>query len=357
MTEQHDTYQAIALQLTARSVEHCKDRSEAQAAILEHIAETERKIRASAIFSEGYAGPPVRLIVLPEYLFTSYPGRVTIPAFAQQCGFALDGPEYEALCGVAQRCGVFLSGNAYEQDAAFPDLYFQTCFIISDAGEIVLRYRRLISMYAPSPHDVWEAYLDAYGADSIFPVADTSIGRLGAIASEEILYPEIARMLGFQGVEVLAHNSSEVGSPMSTPKDIAKQARAFENMAYVVSANSAGIAGGGLPLQCADGGSRIVDYRGKIIAQAGYGETFTAAGTIDLSALRKTRQMPAMLNSLARQRPGLFADGYAANAENFQRPDGMMKDGAPVVPDRDYFKRAQEAVIKRLDQRGIDLGD
>ena len=104
----------------------------------------------------------------------------------------------------------------------------------------VLRYRRLLSMFAPSPHDVWDRYLDHYGLEGVFPVADTEIGRLAAIASEEILYPEIARALAFRGAEVFVHSSSEIGSPLGTAKDVAKRARAWENMAYVVSANTAG---------------------------------------------------------------------------------------------------------------------
>ncbi len=97
---------------------------------------------------------------------------------------------------------MFISGNWYELDEHFPDLYFQTSFIISDEGELVLRYRRLNSMYAPTPHDVLAKYIEVYGRESLFPVAKTSIGNLACIASEEILYPEIARCLAMQGAEV-----------------------------------------------------------------------------------------------------------------------------------------------------------
>ena len=345
-------YSAVAMQLTARSLEALGE-SEVRPAMLSHIGELAGTIRASSIFVEQYGGDPVKLAVLPEYLFTSYPGRITIPNFAARCGWDADGPEYDALGKVAHSLGMHIAGNAYERDAAFPDFYFQTSFLIAPSGEVVLRYRRLLSMFAPSPHDVWDAYLDRYGLDAIFPVADTAIGRIGAIASEEILYPEIARLLAMRGAEIFVHSSSEIGSPLATPKDIAKQARAFENAAYLVSANTAGIGGAALPLASADGGSRVVDYRGKILAQSLSGETFTAFASIDIDALRKLRRTPAMINSLARQRPALFAQAYAASAEAFHQANGMIEDGAPKVPDRDYFKRAQEAVIARLDRAGL----
>ena len=345
-------YAAVAMQLTARDVSTLGD-DEVRPATLSHIAEIGRQIANAAVFIRQYAGDPVKLAVLPEYLFTSYPGRVSIPDFARRAAWDADGPEYAALGDIAQRFGLHLAGNAYERDPHFPDLYFQTSFLVAPSGDTVLRYRRLFSMFAPSPHDVWDAYLDAYGADAVFPVAQTEIGRLGAIASEEILYPEIARALAMRGAEVLLHSSSEIGSPLATAKDIAKQARGFESMAYVVSANTAGIAGTGAPLASADGGSRIVDYRGKLMAQSLSGETFTAFATLDIAALRKARRTPAMVNTLARQRPGLFADVYGGAAPSFHGANGLMGEGAAAVPDRDYFLRAQEAVIARLEKAGI----
>jgi len=345
-------YAAIALQITARSVERAADRDAVEAQVLAHIGEVEASLRSARVFVEQYGGARVKLAVLPEYLFTSYPGRIGVADFAARAGFAIDGPEYAALGAAAQRLGLFLAGNAYERDASFPGFYFQASFIVAPSGEVVLRYRRLLSMFAPSPHDVWEKYLDRYGLEGVFPVARTEIGNLAAIASEEILYPEIARAHALRGAEVFVHSSSEIGSPLSTPKDIAKRARAFENMAYVVSANTAGISGTAMPLASADGNSQVIDWKGRIIAQSGDGETFTAFAEIDIAALRAARRVPAMTNMLARQRPTLFAKAYAG-AEAFHRADGLIEQGKPRVPDRDYFLRAQEEVIERLIKAGI----
>ena len=134
---------------------------------------------------------------------------------------------------------------------------------------------------------------------------------------------------------------------------MAKQARAFENLAYVISANTAGIAGTAMPLSSAEGNSQVVDWKGRVIAQSGDGETFTAFAPVDIGGLREARRTPAMTNYLARQRPALFAEAYAAAAEPFRGPDGMMADGKPSIPDRDYFRRAQEDVIERLAKAGV----
>ncbi|MBN9789426.1 nitrilase [Pseudonocardia sp. TMWB2A] len=344
-------YSALALQIAARSVERQPDRAAASAQMLAQIEEIGTKMRASSVFIQQYSGTATRLVVLPEYFLTSYPGRISIPDFAEKAALDMDGPEYEALGKIAQAQNLYLSGNAYERDPHFPGIYFQTSFVIAPSGDVVLRYRRLNSMFAPTPHDVWSKYLDIYGLDGVFPVAKTEIGNLAAIASEEILYPEIARAHALRGAEIFCHSSSEIGSPLATPKQIAKVARAFENIAYVVSANTAGIEGTAMPVASADGNSIVIDYKGKALAESSPGETFTAFADIDIAALRAARRKNGMTNFLSRQRLALFAPVYGADTH--QPADSLMRDGEVTTPDRDHFVRVQEQIIDRLSKEGL----
>ncbi len=350
MTETQN-YAAVAMQLAARSIEKTPDKATARAQMLAMIGEIETKIRSATIFIQQYAGSPVKLAVLPEYLLTSYPGRISIPDFADKAALEVDGPEYEALGAMAQRLKMFIAGNAYEVDTNFPGIYFQTSFVVAPSGDVVLRYRRLNSMFAPTPHDVWTKYLDIYGLDGVFPVARTEIGNLAAIASEEILYPEIARAHALRGAEIFVHSSSEIGSPLDTPKDIGKRARAQENMAYVVSANTAGIENTTLPLASADGNSMVVDYKGRVMAESNSGETFTAFADIDIGALRAARRKPAMTNFLARQRLELFAATYGNLS--VQKANGLIEVNELKTPDREYFLRTQEETIERMIKEGL----
>jgi predicted amidohydrolase len=345
------TYAAVALQFAARSVERAPDKATARKQMLETIAALGPKMRSANIFIQQYGGAPVKLAVLPEYFLTSYPGRISIPDFADKAALEVDGPEYEALGRIAQEQKLFLAGNAYEADMNFPGLYFQASFVIAPNGNVVLRYRRLNSMFAPTPHDVWSKYLDIYGLDGVFPVAKTEIGNLAAIASEEILYPEIARAHALRGAEIFVHSSSEIGSPIATPKMIAKRARAFENIAYVISANTAGITDTVLPQASADGNSMVVDWKGNVLSQSNSGETFTAFADIDLSALRAARRKPGMTNTLSRQRNALFAAVYAADTH--QHADSLIENGVVKTPDRDHFQRVSEETIERLAKDGL----
>ena len=176
-------YGAVALQVSCRAVNRLDRAEQVQQQMLNTIERLSAQVRAS----KAFIGQHTRLVVLPEYFLTGFPMGESISAWKNKACIAEDGAEYEALCRLCADNKVFLSGNVYELDKHFADLYFQTSFIISDSGDVVLRYRRLISMFAPTPHDVLDRYLDIYGADSLFPVADTELGRLAAVASEEIL--------------------------------------------------------------------------------------------------------------------------------------------------------------------------
>ncbi|WP_397423555.1 nitrilase-related carbon-nitrogen hydrolase [Phenylobacterium sp.] len=341
-------YIALALQTTCFAVNGAADAAASRPRMLASITRIADQITAS----KRFVGTDVRLVVLPEYFLTGFPMGETAAVWAEKAALEIDGPEYQALGDVARTADVFLSGNAYERDPHFPGLYFQTSFLIEPSGKLVLRYRRLVSLFAPSPYDVWEKYLSIYGLDGVFPVADTELGRMAAIASEEILYPDIARALTLRGAEVLLHSSSEIATSISSPKNIAKQARAIENLAYVISANSAGIEGIAIPKASTDGSSKIIDYRGLVLAEAGYGESMAAYAEIDIAGLRRYRRRPGMGNILSRQPLGLWRD--ALEGQDIQARNSLTgADGQTLTPDRSFYAERQRQAIARLADSGI----
>ncbi len=344
-------YRALALQTACHAINGCPDADTARAAIARNIERVGGQIRAS----KAFIGPDVRLVVLPEYFATGFPLGETLPAWTQRAAFAIDGAEYAQLGRIAQDNGVFLSGNAYEADPHFAPLYFQTSFVIDAQGAVVLRYRRLISLFAPSPVDVWDAYLDRYGIDAVFPVAHTALGRLACIASEEILYPEIARALALRGAEVFLHSTSEVGSTEATPKDIAKRARAVENLAFVISANSGGMQEVPFPGASTDGMSKIVDDGGRVLAAAGFGESMVAHAEIDIGGLRRRRLRPGMAHTLSRLPAAAIAAGLAPAplASNWL----LDADHGVRVPQRAEFAQRQRGVIDALRASGVLAAD
>lgn len=344
---------AVALQVSVTGVNRCADAESARARIAQNIGRIEGYATTASNFCEWFYGAPVRLVALPEYAVTGFPMAESPAEWREKACLAYDGPEYEALGKVAQDNDIFLAGNVYEVDPNFPELYFQVCFIIGPSGDVILRYRRLTSSFEPTPHDVWEKYLDIYGLDGVFPVARTEIGNLAMIASEEILYPEFTRMHVMRGAEVIIHPTSEPGSPQLTIKEIARRARAVENMAYVVSPNSASIDDIPIPPYTCSAMSKIVGPHGEVMVEAGQGgESMSANAVLDVGALRRERRRIGMANILSRQAYGLFAESYAQ--ADFHRGNFLL-DGDTVVepPDRLVFRKRQEETVERLIKAGL----
>ena len=314
-------YKALALQTDCHAVNRCTDHAEA----LEIMKSSIARMRGQILSGKAFHGPDMKLVCLPEYALTGFP------------------------MGETEASACYIGINLYERDPHFPALYFQASTLFAPNGDCVLRYRRLISMYAPSPYDVLETYLEHYTLEDLFPVADTPLGRLAALASEEIRYPEISRILAARGAEVILHPTSEAASTQMTYKNVAKLARAQENQCYIVSANSSAITHTALAAQSTDGRSQIVDDRGIILAEVPGGESISACADVDIAALRYRRARNGMDNMLARQPLELYATLFSQMAFH---PSGTLGDGSEA-PKRDFYKRRQDEVIERLKTLGV----
>lgn len=345
-------YAALALQISTLCVNDCADRASARARIAANIQHVHSSVAGSRAFIRQFNGVDIKLVVVPEYFLTGFPMGESVAVWRDKAALEIDGPEYRALGAIAREFDLYLAGNAYEADPNFPQLYFQCSFIIAPSGEVILRYRRLISLAGPTPYDVWDRYLEIYGLDKVFPVVDTPIGRLAAIASEEIQYPEIARCHVMRGAEVFVHSTSEIGSPLLTSKDIARRARATENLAYVVSANSARMDGNPIPASSTTGMTKIVDYKGDVLAEAAPGgESMVATATIDLDALRAARRRTGLTNMLVRQPFQAYAESYAAHV--FHARNLLLQDGQVRAPEKGEQTKWQQADIEKLGKAGL----
>jgi len=339
------SYRAVALQVACHAVNACRSRAESQPLIDAAIDRIAGQIKATI----GFFGPSTKLVVLPEYILTGFPMGESVAAWAEKACVQIPGPEIARIAAHAKALGVWIAGNSYEVDPEWPGRYFQACWLVGPDERVALKYRRLNSLFTPSPHDFWTDYRQRYSLRDIFPVADTPLGRLAAIASEEILFPELARCLMMHGAEVFLHSTSDIGGHPRNPKEVAKLARAYENAAYVISANTAGVHGTAMPAQSADGRSKIVDHAGVVLAEADQGETMVASAMVDLGALRRHRRQTGMSNLVARQRFEMYAPMYASHS--FTPPDQAREP----IQNRAELLKLQEQTIARLVELGVIL--
>jgi formamidase len=245
---------------------------------------------------------PVRLVVFPEFAHAA-PVYSTLQQLRDRLAVPIPNEHTDRLQAKAREHGIYIqSGSMLEADAHWPGVVFNTTCLVGPQG-ILYKYRK-VNPWIPyevhsSPHE-----LDGY-VDPLFPVADTPIGRIGCAICYDWLFPEAIRQLAANGAEVLLRVSAYMDPWGATEPmnwwTIVNRCRALENTAFVVAANQ-GASLRHYPPYSWPGGSQVVDFDGRILAEAsaGPGERIVVA-PIDITALRherETRRAHSMLAHL-----------------------------------------------------------
>lgn len=249
---------------------------------------------------------PVRLVVFPEFAHAA-PVYPTVDALLEHLAVEIPNEHTERLHERARRHGIYIqSGTMLERDARWPGVVFNTTCLIGPEG-LLSKYRK-VNTWIPfevhaSPHD-----LPGYD-EPLFPVVETEIGRLGCAICYDWLFPEVLRQLTANGAEVLIRVSAYMDPWGATEPmnwwTVINRARAIENIAWVVAANQ-GASLRHYPPYSWPGGSQVVDFDGRLLAEAspGPGERIVVA-PVDIAALRHEREtrighhMPAHLRTEA----------------------------------------------------------
>jgi len=257
---------------------------------------------------EGYSPfVPVRLVVFPEFAHAApvYPSASDL---YDKLSVPIPNEHTERYVEKAREHDAYIqTGTFLERDDRYEGVVFNTTCLIGPEG-ILTKYRK-VNTWIPwevhaSPHD-----LDGY-EDEVFPVADTPIGKLGVAICYDWLFPEALRQLTANGAEVLIRVSAYMDPWGATqPMDwwtVVNRCRALENVAYVVASNQAASLSHYPPFSW-PGGSMVVDYEGRILAQAdpGPGEKIVVA-TVDVDALRHERATRRGHQNLAHLRSEVY---------------------------------------------------
>ena len=282
---------------------------------------------------------PVRLLVFPEFAHAA-PVFVTVAELIEKLAVPIPNEHTDRIAARARKDALYIqTGSMIEQDPKWPGVVFNTTCLVGPEG-ILYKYRK-VNPWIPyevhaSPHD-----LPGYD-EPLFPVADTPIGRLGAAICYDWLFPEAIRQLAANGAEVLIRVSAYMDPWGATdPMDwwtTVNRCRALENMAYVVATNQ-GASLKRYPPYSWPGGSQVVDFDGRLLAQAspGPGERIVVA-PIDVSALRHeraTRQGHQMLAHLRTEAypvyrepryPPALEHGTAPGALSYERNVTLIEE-------------------------------
>ncbi|CAA9432901.1 MAG: Nitrilase/cyanide hydratase and apolipoprotein N-acyltransferase [uncultured Pyrinomonadaceae bacterium] len=266
---------------------------------------------------------PVKLIVFPEFAHAA-PVFPIAAELIEKLAVEIPNEHTTRIWEKAKEHNIYIqTGSMLEVDPKYKNALFNTTCLIGPEG-ILYKYRK-VNTWIPyevhtSPHDI-EGY-----DEPLFPVADTPIGKIGTAICYDWLFPEVLRQLAANGAEVLIRVSAYMDPwNASAPMDwwtIINRARAIENTAYVVAANQAARLSYYPPYSWS-GGSQIVDFEGRLLADAspGPGERIVVA-PVDVSALRHERETRRGHSMLAHLR----TEAYPVYQKHFYPPQSENGD-------------------------------
>lgn len=322
------------------------------AANVEHVAQTIERCADNT---------GARLLVFSEFVLQLPQGPQTAGQWVNGA-ITIPGPETDRLAQAASKAGVYVALNAVEYIPAFPGRYFLAGVLLGPTGNIELNYRKLYGLTSKTrPSDILPEWLDRFGAQSLFPVADTPLGRIAVTVGSDLMWPELARSFVFNGAEVLA---CCFASPNNTPSLVAasseqptigpqpnlqvmaRRARAYENMAYMLSANLGPVGADGVAgdMQA----SEIIDFRGNPLAISKDGSEQAVTALVDIEQLRTARCTPGAANMLLQLQTPLHSDAY----ENARITGTGAFSTVPVVSGDEHDDVAK-ADIRRLIDGGM----
>ena len=199
-------------------------------------------------------GTDIELVVLPEYFSTGIIKK-TRNAVLNQAEKVPDGYTCSRLQEIAKENNCFLIGSLIEREGEY---LFNTAVVIGPGG--FLGKQRKVHLC-----DFEQNFLERGKEFNIFNINNV---KMGILICYDCWFPEISRILMFNGVQVICHPCNFSNS---LSFDFAK-IRAIESTSYLISCNQAAMTKVKKDYINYIGGSRIYDYKGGMISLAGKNE-------------------------------------------------------------------------------------
>ena len=239
-----------------------------------------------------YGGP--KIIAFPEFGLAGIPESRTHKSYLERA-IELPGWVTEQIGKVTKNLGCYVVMNTFERDDKDgPGHVFNTGFIVGPDGELKLRYRKNNDTQpgwyrTTNPGDILSAYVEKYGGiEALFPVLETEYGNIACYT--DVGHGEEGRCFTLLGAEILVQCTGEAaGDPGRVVYKAAKQTRAWENACYLISVNGGLTLNSPRPVFRQGGGSRIIDFQGRIMAEADVPGECVVSSLLDVESLREFR--------------------------------------------------------------------
>ena len=220
---------------------------------------------------EEAAENEARLIVFPECAITGYAfdSRAEVELYAE----SIPGPLTGTVTSPCRKLNVFVILGLVEQVGR--QLFNVAVFIGPDG--LIGKYRKI-----HLPYQGLDRFVDH--GDEPFKVYRTDLGSIGVNICYDSFFPESSRVLSLMGAELVALPTNWAQG-VQFYSDHLIQTRALENHVNYIAVNRIG-AEKGFTFY---GRSKIIDYAGKVLAEASSGKEEIIYADIDLPAARNKR--------------------------------------------------------------------
>lgn len=240
------------------------------------------------------------LVVFPEAALTAFFPHWWIEDPAELLSYyetAMPSPAVRPLFRRAKQLGVsFVLGYA---ERTPDDRLFNTCVLVDDEGELILKYRKI---HLPGFRDVRPAAPYQNLEKRYFEVGDLGFGVtrwrdtvLGLAICNDRRWAESYRALALQGAEIACIGYNTPDTVLQLPEadrladlhnELSMRAGAYQNAMWVIGTAKAGVEEGVSQI----GGSCIISPAGEVVAQAQTLGDEVVAAEIDLDMVVRYRR-------------------------------------------------------------------
>ena len=295
------------------------------------------------------AGLDVKMLVLPELFNTPYFGRFTDARWYAAAEPIPDGPTITLMQALARRHGVVIVAPIYELDGA---ARYNSAAVIDADGLFLGVYRK---HHVPTYHTGNYEPFYFHQPDLGFPVFETAYARIGISICYDRHFPEVTRIYGVKGAEIVFNPSATGGEQSERVWELEQQAYALNNGYFLGALNRVGR---GEPFDVGNffGKSYFCNPYGEIIAQGGRGTEEVVVADLDLDEIAVARETWHTNRLFIDRRPSTYyemfvggngASGPQAGAEKGE-PD-MVQTRRKITYKPIITQEMKDAAIWALD--------
>ena len=187
------------------------------------------------------ANQGAQIICTQELFKTTYFCQVEDPEYFDLAEIIDENnPTVQKLTDLAADQEIVLIASLFEKRA--PGIYHNTTIVLDADGSFLGKYRK---MHIPDDPHYYEKFYFTPG-DLGYKVFDTKFGKIGVLICWDQWFPEAARLLGLQGVEIIfiptaiGYSRAAEGDTYDTAWKTVQQGHAVANACFLAAVNRVG---------------------------------------------------------------------------------------------------------------------